>query len=385
MIQRCPSCSLRFRFFCGFRIVHCHPCRAPPPPCALGDATTRIAPLSPNPDRHSATSRPPRQGATHEPPPCRRLRPAHTAGQVHERHPALVAAPRRGMPRPGSRLRGGARLRVVLAPHLAPVLAKYALEGLERLAHVAAEQLVREDFADSRPRFDALRAPVLLHELTDERLGVRSEEDLPECSSWRNVRRTSTSSSRSIQPSSSIAVRLSATMRCTLVRPRPASHRVASSPNSPIWAPVTARVSFSFAVLSCFRVKRCPGSYRRLSPSPFRSVLRPLPPAPDVGAPKLCHGLRAEDAPLPMPVDRGMGGGRTPPRCARAGQGRPGARVAEGWMRRECGGPPATWLHVRAPGFDGLRPSGEQSGGGPCRPGRGATIVLRRAHCGWPG
>ena len=103
--------------------------------------------------------------------------------RVHERHPALDVA-RFGEAdldpslMTGERLRRVPRLLVVLAPHLVPVLAKGVLDGLEGLAGVAAKELVREDLADPHGRFDAPLAPVLVHELADERLGVRAAEDL---------------------------------------------------------------------------------------------------------------------------------------------------------------------------------------------------------------
>ena len=58
------------------------------------------------------------------------------------------------------------------------MLAKGVLDGLERLARVAAKELVREDLADPRSGLDPPRAPVLVHELADERFGVRTAEDL---------------------------------------------------------------------------------------------------------------------------------------------------------------------------------------------------------------
>ena len=62
------------------------------------------------------------------------------------------------------------------------MLTPVVLDGLERLAGVAAKELVREDLADPRLRLDPPRAPVLVHELADERFGVRTAEDLhPVC------------------------------------------------------------------------------------------------------------------------------------------------------------------------------------------------------------
>ena len=70
------------------------------------------------------------------------------------------------------------RLLVVLAVDRAPVLAPVVLDRLERLARVATKKLVREDFADPRGRLDPSRAPVLVHELADERFRVRPAEYL---------------------------------------------------------------------------------------------------------------------------------------------------------------------------------------------------------------
>ena len=55
--------------------------------------------------------------------------------------------------------------------------APFVLDGLERLTRVAAQELVREDLADARRCLDTPRAPVLVHELADESLGVRPAED----------------------------------------------------------------------------------------------------------------------------------------------------------------------------------------------------------------
>ena len=113
----------------------------------------------------------------------RRLRLANPSRQVDERHPALDVARLHeahldtGL---GARERPGRvpRLLVVLAADRAPVLAPVVFDGLERLARVAAEQLVREDLAGPRRGLDTPRAPVLVHELADERLGVGAAEDL---------------------------------------------------------------------------------------------------------------------------------------------------------------------------------------------------------------
>ena len=70
------------------------------------------------------------------------------------------------------------RLLVVVAPHRLAVLAKGVLNGLERLAGLAAKELVREDLADPRLRARPTPVPVLVDERADPRLDARAAHEL---------------------------------------------------------------------------------------------------------------------------------------------------------------------------------------------------------------
>ena len=176
------------------------------------------------------------------------------------------------------------RLLVVLAADRAPVLAPVVLDGLERLARVAAQELVREHLADARRCLDTHRAPVLVHELADESIGVGPAEDR--------------------RPVLLMAKRPEDQHVLEPLDPAPFLDRGAPLGDDAfdVRAPAVFEPLGRFLVVladegvgdgvSEFRVRRhvvlpsaniCSGPSRRLSPSSYRNDLHPLASTPDGG------------------------------------------------------------------------------------------------------